>query len=422
MNPRNISINDYTYTLPEEKIARYPLPERDASRLLVYRNGDISTGLYRDIDQYLPANSLLVFNNTRVVEARLLFRKPSGGSIEIFCLEPGDQYPDITTGMLQQGRVVWKCLIGGASKWKAGQVLQKMIPFNDGFITLEARYTAKQTDCFIIELQWQPTHLSFAEVLHLAGIIPLPPYIKRIPETADKERYQTVYALQNGSVAAPTAGLHFTPAIFDKLQQKNIHQSFVTLHVGAGTFKPVKTATMQEHDMHAEFIDASRELIAELIQFAPAIYAVGTTSARSLESLYWMGVKTMLDPAVSEDSLPLTQWEVYDVLQQFACSPATALESLLQWMDKRQLQRLLSKTQILIAPGYHFKIIKGLITNFHQPQSTLLLLVAALIGNNWQQVYQHALNNDFRFLSYGDGCLLEKCENGKYENVINVAG
>ncbi len=411
MNPRDISINEYTYTLPEEKIARYPLPERDASKLLVYTGGNIATDIYRNIDDYLPAGSLLVFNNTRVIEARLLFQKPSGGSIEIFCLEPGDQYPDITTGMLQQGRVEWKCLIGGASKWKTGQVLQKTIPYNDSFITLEARYSTKQSDCFIIDLQWSPGHLSFAEVLHQAGIIPLPPYIKRIPETSDKERYQTVYALQDGSVAAPTAGLHFTPALFDKLQQKNIHHSFVTLHVGAGTFKPVKSATMQGHDMHVEFIDVSRELITRLIKFTHTVYAVGTTSARTLESLYWMGVKTILDPAVTAAQLPLTQWEVYDQLQQHSYSSTEALESLLQWMDKRQLQRLLSKTQILITPGYNFKIIKGLITNFHQPQSTLLLLVAALVGNNWQKIYQHALDNDFRFLSYGDGCLIEKCEN-----------
>ncbi len=410
MDPRDISITSYTYTLPEEKIARHPLPERDASKLLVCRDGQITTDIYRNIDKYLPAGSLLVFNNTRVIEARLLFQKPSGGNIEIFCLEPGDQYPDITTGMLQQGHITWKCLIGGASKWKAGQVLQKTIPYNNDFIALEARFIAQKSDCFVINLQWTPGHISFAEVLHHAGSIPLPPYIKRIPETADKERYQTVYALQDGSVAAPTAGLHFTPAIFENLQQKNIRHSFVTLHVGAGTFKPVKSATMQEHDMHAEFIDVSHELITQLLKCTAAVYAVGTTSARTLESLYWMGVKTIIDPAVNEAQLPLTQWEIYDQLQIHNYSTAESLESLLQWMDKRQLKRLLSKTQILIAPGYHFKIVKGLITNFHQPQSTLLLLVAALMGDNWQQVYQHALDNDFRFLSYGDGCLLEKCE------------
>lgn len=409
MHPGDISINAYTYTLPEEKIARYPLAERDASKLLVCRAGHITTDIYKNIADYLPPHSLLVFNNTRVIEARLLFQKPSGGSIEVFCLEPGDQYPDITTGMLQQGRITWKCLIGGASKWKAQQVLQKTIPCNDDSIILEARYNAKQSDCFIIDLQWTPAHLSFAEVLHHAGVIPLPPYIKRIPGTADTERYQTVYALQDGSVAAPTAGLHFTPAIFDTLAQKKIQHSFVTLHVGAGTFKPVKSPTMLEHDMHAEFIDVQRELIEQVLKLAPSVYAVGTTSARTLESLYWMGVKTILNPAVTAAELPLTQWEVYDQLQQQQFSTAEALESLLQWMDKTQLQRLLSKTQILIAPGYRFKVIKGLVTNFHQPQSTLLLLVAALIGNSWQQVYQYALDNDFRFLSYGDGCLLEKC-------------
>jgi S-adenosylmethionine:tRNA ribosyltransferase-isomerase len=406
MDPRIIAINDYTYTLPEEKIARYPLPERDASKLLVYREGHITTDTYRNIGSHLPAGSLLVFNNTRVIEARLLFQKQSGGSIEIFCLEPADQYPDITTGMLQQGHVAWKCLLGGAGKWKPGQVLQKTIPYNDTAVLLEARYTAKQTDCFIIALEWTPRHLSFAEVLHHAGMIPLPPYIKRIPETSDSERYQTVYALQDGSVAAPTAGLHFTPAIFDTLQQKNIHHSFVTLHVGAGTFKPVKSARMEGHHMHAEFIDVSRELIVQLLQFLPPVYAVGTTSARTLESLHWMGVKTILYPSITADQLSLTQWEVYDRLQQYHYTPAEALQGLLQWMDKRNLQRLLSKTQILIAPGYSFKIIRGLITNFHQPQSTLLLLVAALMGNNWKKMYQHALDNNFRFLSYGDGCLI----------------
>jgi S-adenosylmethionine:tRNA ribosyltransferase-isomerase len=406
MDPRIISIYDYTYTLPEDKIAHYPLPGRDASRLLVYNNEKITEDTYRNIGNYLPADSLLVFNNTRVIEARLLFQKQSGGMIEIFCLEPGDLYPDITTGMLQQGKVQWKCLIGGASKWKAGQLLQKKIQRNNETVTLEAKYIAKQSDCFIIELQWTPSHLSFAEVLHQAGIIPLPPYIKRIAETSDKTRYQTVYALEDGSVAAPTAGLHFTPAVFEKLQNKNIHHSFVTLHVGAGTFKPVKSTTMEGHDMHAEFIDVSKETIVQLRSFINKIYTVGTTSARTLESLYWMGIKTIIDPSIQQEQLFLTQWEVYDHLQQHAVAADDALQHLLVWMDKNNLQRLISKTQILIAPGYSFKIIKGLVTNFHQPQSTLLLLVAALTGNNWKKIYAYALAHDFRFLSYGDGCLL----------------
>jgi len=407
MNTRNISINDYTYTLPEEKIAHYPLSERDASKLLVYENGNISTAIYRGIDQFIPANSLLVFNNTRVIEARLLFRKESGGVIEIFCLEPGNQYADVTTGMLQQEKVYWKCLIGGASKWKHGQVLQKIIPFNDQSITIEARYIEKQSDCFIIELRWTPAYLSFAEILHHAGIIPLPPYIKRNAETADKDRYQTIYALQDGSVAAPTAGLHFTPAVFDKLQQKNIHHSFVTLHVGAGTFKPVKSITMETHEMHAEFIQVSADLVKTLLHYHNAVYAVGTTSARTLESLYWMGVKTLADPGIAESTLAISQWEVYDNLLQYHFTAAEALESLLHWMDKNGLQQIFSKTQLLIAPGYPFKIIKGLVTNFHQPQSTLLLLVAALTGNDWKKIYAYALENNFRFLSYGDGCLIK---------------
>ena len=406
MDTRLISISDYTYTLPDEKIARYPLAERDASKLLVYSNGNITEAIYRNIDTFLQPDSLLVFNNTRVIEARLHFQKQSGGMIEIFCLEPGDQYPDVTTGMLQQGKAEWKCLIGGASKWKTGQVLQKTIPYNNENIILEARYKAKQSDCFIIELQWTPVHLSFAEVLHHAGIIPLPPYIKRNAETADKERYQTVYAMQDGSVAAPTAGLHFTPAIFEKLLQKNIYHSFVTLHVGAGTFKPVKSPVMQGHDMHAEFIEVSKETIGQLLRFINTTCAVGTTSARTLESLYWMGVKTIMNPSVQTEELHITQWEVYDHLQQYSFPAKDALESLLNWMDKKNLPRIISKTQILIAPGYRFKIIKGLVTNFHQPKSTLLLLVAALAGNDWKKIYDYALENDFRFLSYGDGCLI----------------
>ncbi len=406
MDPRNISISDYTYTLPDEKIARYPLAERDASKLLIYRQGQVQEDSYRNIAQYLPADSLLVFNNTRVIAARLLFRKESGGSIEIFCLEPGPQYADVTTGMQQQGRVQWKCLIGGASKWKAGQVLQKEIPGSPQPITLEAKYIVKDQDAFIIELQWQPAHLSFAAVLQAGGSLPIPPYLKRSAETSDTERYQTLYAKQDGSVAAPTAGLHFTGHVFEQLRHKNITSSFVTLHVGAGTFKPVKSNRMQEHDMHTEFIDVSRQTIYELLQFSSRTYAVGTTSARTLESLYWMGVKTYLDLGITNDALSLGQWEVYDQLQQHAVPVKDALESLLHWMDSRQLQWLYSKTRLLIAPGYTFKIIKGLVTNFHQPQSTLLLLVAALTGAGWKKIYAHALENNFRFLSYGDGCLV----------------
>jgi len=406
MHPGNILIDDYTYVLPDEKIARYPLAERDTSKLLVYQNGAITDAHYNELPRFLPAGSLLVFNNTKVVEARLLFQKPSGGVIELFCLEPHDSYPDITTGLLQQGRVLWKCLIGGASKWKPGQVLHKTINTNGTPIHIEARYLEKQADSFIIELLWEPAQCSFADILHHAGLLPLPPYLKRAAETADLERYQTVYAEHDGSVAAPTAGLHFTPALFEQLRQKNIHSAFLTLHVGAGTFKPVKTPTIGGHHMHAEPVDIPQSFIRTLIAARDNVFAVGTTSLRTLESLYWMGVKTLLDPQLPYASLPITQWEVYDEKNASDIPVRQALESLLQWMERNKLERLLVKTQILIAPGYRLRTIQGLITNFHQPQSTLLLLVAAVAGNDWKRIYEHALTHDYRFLSYGDGSLL----------------
>jgi S-adenosylmethionine:tRNA ribosyltransferase-isomerase len=413
-DPRNISILNYTYSLPEERIAKYPLAERDASKLLVYKEGRIAESSYKNISHHIPENSLLIFNNTKVVEARLLFQKPTGGVIEIFCLEPHEQYADITTAMLQKGKVKWLCLVGGVSKWKTGQLLEKKIIHGGREIILHASYIEKRSDSFIIELSWSPTALSFAEVLHYAGAIPLPPYIKRAAEEADSERYQTVYAHFDGSVAAPTAGLHFTDSIFQKLKDKNTLTDFVTLHVGAGTFKPVKADTMQEHEMHAEFIDVSRTTIENITDnLDNNIIAVGTTSLRTIESLYWLGVKESLtisreQEGEPERSLSLSQWEAYE-LNENNISAKGALQSLLNWMKKNKLEKLVAKTQILIAPGYEFKIVKGLITNFHQPQSTLLLLVAALIGKDWRKVYDYALQNDFRFLSYGDGCLLFPC-------------
>lgn len=414
-DPRHLSIQDYTYTLPEERIAKYPLVERDASRLLIYNDGTITAGTYKNIADHIPNNSLLVFNNTKVVEARLLFQKPSGGIIEIFCLEPHEQYPDISTAMLQKEKVLWQCLVGGASKWKTGQVLKKQIRLNGNDIILQATYIEKRPGSFIIELSWSPPELSFAEVLHLTGAIPLPPYIKRPVEESDKERYQTVYAHSNGSVAAPTAGLHFTEKIFAELKQKNIQTDFVTLHVGAGTFKPVKTETMAEHDMHAEWMDVPKTVIENILNnLDNHIIAVGTTSLRTIESLYWLGVKSREAGVGRQESMQLLQWEAYE-LSDKKITVKDSLESLLEWMNKNKLNRLVTKTQILIAPGYDFKIVKGLITNFHQPQSTLLLLVAALIGGDlptgqagWRKVYDYALQNDFRFLSYGDGCLLWK--------------
>ena len=422
-NPRNISIQDYTYSLPEEKIAKYPLAKRDDSKLLVYNNGEITEDIYKNIANQLPDNSLLIFNNTKVVEARLLFQKPTGGVIEIFCLEPHEQYADITTAMLQKEKVLWQCLVGGASKWKSGQVLEKRIQHEGKEIILSTNYVEKRIGSFIIELSWTPSSLSFAEVLHFAGAIPLPPYIKREVEEADHVRYQTVYAEFDGSVAAPTAGLHFTDSIFEQLEKKNIQKDFVTLHVGAGTFKPVKSETMEEHDMHAEWINVSKETISTILNnLDKNIIAVGTTSLRTIESLYWIGRRTELRSVqdlpelrsvigLSEQSSDchVSQWEAYELLEG-NITATEALQSLVKWMDENKLERLVTKTQILIAPGYQFKIIKGLITNFHQPQSTLLLLVAALIGEDWKTIYNYALQNDFRFLSYGDGSLLWRNE------------
>jgi S-adenosylmethionine:tRNA ribosyltransferase-isomerase len=407
MHPKNRSIAEFTYHLPEDRIAKYPAEERDTSKLLVFKSGEIETNIYRNIDEFLPKGALLVFNNTKVVEARLFFQKPTGAFIEIFCLEPGDQYPDITAAMQQKQKVHWKCLIGGASKWKHGMKLQKFLKDGGKDLVLEASIVERLADCFVIELSWTPAQLSFTEVLHLAGEIPLPPYIHREVEEKDSTTYQTVYAKYEGSVAAPTAGLHFTEQVFKKLDAKNIKREFVTLHVGAGTFKPVKSETMDEHEMHAEFIDVTADAIQNIIgNLSNFIFAVGTTSLRTIESLYWMGVKVNTNPEIRPSELTITQWEPYEITQRL--SAKESLTSLISWMKKNEMTRLITKTQILIAPGYKLKIAKGIITNFHQPQSTLLLLIAAIVGEKWKEIYQYAMDNEFRFLSYGDGCLLYK--------------
>jgi S-adenosylmethionine:tRNA ribosyltransferase-isomerase len=403
MDPKDISISDYTYPLPESAIAYYPLAERDTSRLLVYRGGHISEATYREIAAALPEECLLVFNNTRVVEARLVFQKPSGGKVEIFCLEPPPEYGGMAAAMALKGEVRWKCLIGGASKWKAGQVLVQRI----GDVHLEARYLEKEKDSFLIHLSWRPAELSFAELLHRAGGIPLPPYIHRPPENSDSERYQTIYAQLDGSVAAPTAGLHFTDAVLHSLQARSIGQLFVTLHVGAGTFLPVKSPTLGQHVMHTEYISVSRVTIRELGRTVAAgkpVIPVGTTSARTIESLYWLGLKTFREPEIKPTDLVVNQWDAYE--KGSPVKTDAALNALLEWMDRRGTPELLTTTQLLITPGYQWRLAAGLITNFHQPESTLLLLVASLIGDDWKRVYHYALEHDFRFLSYGDGCLL----------------
>lgn len=406
MHPKRLAIKDFTYDLPEERIAKFPLPERDGSKLLISQEGQITEDVYRHIDQYIPEHSLLLFNDTRVVAARLLFQKPTGASIEIFCLEPHPSYPDITTAMTQKGSVTWMCLVGGFSKWKAGQVLEKQIPYGDGHIVLSAKYQEKIQDSFAIELSWTPATLSFAEVLHIAGMIPLPPYIKRKADETDASRYQTIYAQAEGSVAAPTAGLHFTEALFERLNARDIQRDYVTLHVGAGTFQPVKSDTMQDHPMHAEFIDVPHTLIRKIIDYTGKhITVVGTTTLRTVESLYWLGVKTILQPGISPDQLVIQQWDAYE-LNAAHITVQQSLTSLLQYMKKQGRERLITKTRLLITPGYSIRIPQALVTNFHQPQSTLLLLVAAFVGPQWKDLYQYAMEHDFRFLSYGDGCLL----------------
>jgi len=407
MHPKNLSVQDFTYDLPEEKIARYPLQERDSSRLLIYKNGAISEDIYRHIDQHLPSNSLLIFNNTKVVEARILFQKTTGAVVEIFCLEPPPQYADMTTAMTQKGKVTWICLIGGASKWKPGQVLEKHLILPDKQeVLLQARYLGKEKDSFAIELSWTPDTLTFAEILHYAGNIPLPPYIKRTAEQSDAERYQTVYAHTEGSVAAPTAGLHFTDSIFKQLDARNIQREYVTLHVGAGTFKPVKAETMNGHLMHAEFIDVTTGTIENILHYVDKpVTVVGTTSLRTVESIYQLGAKVAKQPHVPPEELVVNQWDPYEINAD-AVPAKVALEALLNYLKKREMNRIITKTSLLIAPGYKFQIPTALVTNFHQPQSTLLLLVAAFVGSDWRNIYNHAMHNDFRFLSYGDGCLL----------------
>ncbi len=400
-HPASLSIEDFSYELPEEKIARFPLDKRDASKLLIYQDGKIREDQYAQLATYLPSDSLLVFNDSKVIAARLVFQKPSGGNIEIFCLEPHEQYPDIPVALQTTGSVQWKCLIGGASKWKHGQILEK----ETGGITLTAVLVEKRKDSFVIGFSWTPASQSFAAVLQTAGAIPLPPYLRRAANEDDRLRYQTIYANQEGSVAAPTAGLHFTQELMERLLDKGIQRSTVTLHVGAGTFLPVKSPTLQDHPMHEEWITVSIETVQQLIQkIYDPIIAVGTTSLRSVESLYWIGVQVEANPRLSPDELYVNQWMPYD-RQASHLSVKEMLQSLLLWMEKESLAAISFRSRLLIAPGYRFRIVRGLITNFHQPQSTLLLLVAALIGDDWKNVYSYALANDYRFLSYGDGCL-----------------
>ena len=406
--PQQISISDYHYELPDERIALRPLDKRDESKLLIYKNGEITEGKFSNIVDHLPENLLLVFNNSKVINARLRFEKSTGSKIEIFCLEPTGDINEYSTVMNQRGASKWKCFIGGVAKWKE-EFLTKELKDGNQSITLKAKILSSLTDAYEVEFSWEPNDLSFAEILDLAGDVPLPPYIKRLAENEDTSRYQTIYAESEGSVAAPTAGLHFTENIFSAFEKKKIQKDNVTLHVGAGTFKPVKAAVMKDHEMHTEWIDVDATTIEKIMTQRDLVFAVGTTSLRTIETLYWLGVKSILHP--DAEKIEIYQWDVYDEkINQQHITVEASLRALLKWMSKKNVNRIFTQTQLLITPGYKFKIAKGLITNFHQPQSTLLLLVAAAIGDNWKKCYQYAMENDFRFLSYGDANLLFMAE------------
>jgi S-adenosylmethionine:tRNA ribosyltransferase-isomerase len=407
MHPKQIAIADYTYNLPVDKIALYPLSERDQSKLLIYKEGKIKEDIYKNLAFYIHPKSLVIFNDTKVIPARILFSKPSGATIELFCLEPYNHNIEYNKVMNKTSSVQWKCMIGGASKWKTG-ILEKEVYIDGHQLILKAELKQKLSDAYVAEFKWQPSHFTFAEIIEQAGETPLPPYIKRKIEKEDKERYQTIYALNKGSVAAPTSGLHFTDEILSSLKNKKIKTDFVTLHVGAGTFKPVKATLMADHEMHAEWMEVTIETIENVLKnLKKNIIAIGTTSLRTLESLYWMGVKAFLKPDGDEEYLAVKQWDAYDSpwVQQ-SIDPALALQSLITWIKKNEKEKLIIRTQIIIVPGYSFRIVKALVTNFHQPNSTLLLLVAAATGSNWKKIYEYALQNNFRFLSYGDGCLI----------------
>ncbi len=401
---KEINIKDYSYELPEDKIAKFPLQNRDESKLLVYQNNTIVDSVFNQLHHYLPPNSLVVFNNTRVVHARLLFNRATGAQIEVFCIEPL-HHLDYQIAFLSKQKSVWKCMVGNAKKWKE-DVLEKLVETRIGNVVLKATKNGVENDLFVVAFTWDNEQYSFAEMLHFAGILPLPPYLNRNTEISDEERYQTVYAKVQGSVAAPTAGLHFTPKVFDALKQKNIQVSEVTLHVGAGTFKPVKAAVLADHQMHEEtlYVDLTTlKNIANCLQLKNTLVAVGTTSVRTLETLYWHGVKITLQNATKH--VEIKQWDAYEI-DATGISAFDAISAIIQQLENNQENELIGSTQIILAPGYTFRLANAIITNFHQPENTLMLLIAAFVGNDWQKIYKHALQNNYRFLSYGDSSLL----------------
>ena len=398
---KNIHIADYDYGLPDERIAKYPLTERDQSKLLIYKDGCISQGQFSQLPNIIEPNHLLVFNNTRVIPARLKFQKPTGANIEIFCLEPVD--PAEYQVAFQSHQCTWKCIVGNLRRWK-DDTLYKTMGNNGKTVTLKAIKTANYGTHQHIRFSWNDDTLTFSEVIEMAGVTPIPPYLNRESEAIDRDRYQTVYSRIKGSVAAPTAGLHFTDTLLKSLIGNGVSLAELTLHVGAGTFKPVQSETITEHEMHTEFLSITSKTLRDLSDNHGKIVAVGTTTLRTLESLYWIGMKMGKGAFTNEDVPHLDQWDAYHL--EANLSYPEALRILLDYMETHSLNELYATTQIMIAPGYKIRSIKALITNFHQPKSTLLLLVSAITGERWKDIYRYAMENDFRFLSYGDSSII----------------
>ena len=402
-NPKHIHISEYNYPLPDERIAKFPLPVRDQSKLLVYRHGEVTEDIFTSLPEYLPKGSLMIFNNTKVIQARLHFRKETGALIEVFCLEP-IQPNDYVLNFQQTEHAAWLCMIGNLKKWKDGTLKREMTV--KGFpITLTATRGEYKGTSHWVDFAWNNPEVTFADILEVFGELPIPPYLNRNTEESDKETYQTVYSKIKGSVAAPTAGLHFTPRVLEALQEKGIDLEELTLHVGAGTFKPVKSEEIEGHEMHTEFISVRRSSIERIKNNLGKIIAVGTTSVRTLESLYYMGVTLASNPDATADELIVKQWMPYEETNN-RLTADEALQNILDYLDRHQADKLVTATRIIIAPGYEFKIVRGIVTNFHQPKSTLLLLISAFVKGDWKNIYDYALRHDFRFLSYGDSSLL----------------
>ena len=408
-DPKHIKIQDFNYDLPDERIAKFPLKERDHSKLLLYKHGEVKEDIFTALPKYREKGELMVFNNTKVIQARLHFRKETGALIEVFCLEPIEP-ADYAMNFQQTEHAAWLCLVGNLKKWK-GEALKREMIVKGRLITLTAERQQAVGTSHWVDFRWNNKKVTFADILEVFGELPIPPYLNRETQESDKVTYQTVYSKIKGSVAAPTAGLHFTQNVLDALRDKGVDMEELTLHVGAGTFKPVKSEEIVGHEMHTEWISVRKGTIESLIRHGGKAIAVGTTSVRTLESLYHMGVTLILHPDATDEQLKVKQWQPYELPAEAAgISSVDALKALLAYMERHELETLHSSTQIIIAPGYTYQIVKAMVTNFHQPQSTLLLLVSAFVHGDWRKIYNYALSHHFRFLSYGDSSFLMENE------------